>query len=148
MSYTLDPEIAAVVPMLPRADYRDLAVERRQLKDHSAALLPDLDAYSFCHPERLTTLHNPDQHPNGASHHNGRTNLLPICSPGMLPPCSWYPAITVGHHGSRQVESTARLSSAPSRRPAVNSTSASIIHSPEASAARCRRLPMSSLTSP
>src|SRR5437879_5582845 len=53
MSYALDPEIAAVVPMLPEIDYRDLARERGQLKEQAAALLADLDTSGVTVREEL-----------------------------------------------------------------------------------------------
>lgn len=43
MNYALDPEIAAVVPLLPQSDYQDLAGERSQLKARLTELLVDLD---------------------------------------------------------------------------------------------------------
>jgi acetyl esterase/lipase len=43
MNYALDPEIAAVVPLLPQSDYQDLAGERSKLKARLTELLVDLD---------------------------------------------------------------------------------------------------------
>ncbi|HEY4457620.1 MAG TPA: alpha/beta hydrolase [Pseudonocardiaceae bacterium] len=43
MNYALDPEIAAVIPLLPQSDYQDLAGERSQLKARLTELLADLD---------------------------------------------------------------------------------------------------------